>query len=182
MMRLVLFVFGVAVGIAATLAYAVFSHPATPVPVAQPLPASAPITVTLGERFLTGVLRRGALETPGVAVPRSALRTELRDDTIVVHANVEVLGRATESTATLRPVLRDGHLAIDVVSTSLGNLPMPAIGQVLEKQINARLQSLLDGMAVTITGVKVDRGKGLIITGDVDLDQLEQTPAVQAAR
>jgi hypothetical protein len=95
---------------------------------------------------------------------------------------VEVLGRATESTATLRPVLRDGHLAIDVVSTNLGNLPLPAMEQVLEKQINARLQSLLEGMAVTITGVKVDRGKGLIITGDVDLDQLEQTPPVQAAR
>jgi hypothetical protein len=181
-MRLVLFVLGVAIGVAATLAYAVFSHPAKPAPVAQPLPATAPITVTLGERFLTGVLRRGALETPGVTVPRTALRAELRDDTIVVHANVEVLGRATESTATLRPVLRNGQLAIDVVSTNLGNLPLPAMEQVLEKQINARLQSLLEGMAVTITGVKVDRGKGLIITGDVDLDQLEQTPPVQAAR
>lgn len=54
--------------------------------------------------------------------------------------------------------------------------------KVLERQINARLHSLLEGMAVTITGVQVDPGKGLIITGDVDLDQLEQAPAVEAAR
>ena len=177
-MRLLLFLFGIALGVAGTLGYAVFAHPAVE-PSTQPLPANQPIAVTLGENFLTGILQRAVLDTPGVTVPRSALRAELRDDTIVVHANVEVLGKATDGRAVLHPVLRNGHLAIDVAETNLGTLELPALEQVLDKQINARINSLLAGMPVTVTGVKVEREHGLTIVCQVDLDKLN---TAQAAR
>lgn len=177
-MRLLLFLFGIALGVAGTLGYAVFAHPAVE-PVAQPLPASSPIAVTLGEGFLTGILQRGVLDTPGVSVPRGSLRAELRDDAIVVHANVEVLGKATDGQAVLRPVLRGGKLAIDVVDTNLGTLPLPALDDVLDRQINARINSLLAGMPVTITGVRVERDRGMTVTCQVDLDRLQ---AAQVAR
>jgi hypothetical protein len=175
-MRLLLFLFGIALGVAGTLAYAMFANgtAAEVVAVAQPLPPDPPITITLGEPFLTGIVRHAALETPGVAVPPTQLRTELRDDTIIVHANVDVLGQATDAMATLRPVLRDGQLRIDVVKTSVGTMPIPALEQVLEKQINARVQSLLAAMPATITGVAMDHARGLTITCDVDLDKLDR--------
>ncbi|MEO6772078.1 MAG: hypothetical protein ABI467_03540 [Kofleriaceae bacterium] len=174
-MRLLLFLFGIALGVAGTLAYAMFANQthAEVVAVARPLPQNPPITVTLGEPFLTGIVRRAALETPGVAVAPTQLRTELRDGVIIVHANVEVLGHTTDATATLRPVLRDGQLRIDVVKTSVGTMPIPALDQVLEQQINARVQSLLAALPATITGVEIDHVRGLTITCSVDLDKLE---------
>ena len=175
-MRLLLFLFGIALGVAGTLAYAMFINgtAAEASVVAQPLPPNPPITITLGEAFLTGIVRRAALETPGVSVPPTQLRTELRDDSIIVHANVDVLGQATDATATLRPVLRDGQLRIDVVKTSVGTMPVPQLEQVLEKQINARVQSLLAAMPATITGVEIDHAHGLTITCAVDLDKLDR--------
>lgn len=175
-MRLVLFLLGLALGVAGTLAYAVFASPAEPATVSAPLPANAPITLTFSDSFLTAVLRRSVISSaggaPGLAIPASGLRAELRDDVIVVHATVDVLGRPTESTAILRPVLRDGGLAIDVVETNLGDLPVPGFENVLGQQINARLASLMEGMPVTFTGVKVTREAGLEITCQVDLDHL----------
>jgi uncharacterized protein YpmS len=181
-MRFILFVLGIALGIAGTLAYVLFASSAEPAPVAQALPANPSITVTLGEPFLTALVRRGTVETPGVSVPRTALRAELRDDTIIVHANVEVLGQPTDSSTVLRPLVRNGRLGIDVVETHVGSLPMPAMDQLLDKQINARIASLLDGMPVTITGVKVERDRGLVVSCQVDLDRLEQLPTAQATR
>ncbi len=181
-MRFILFLLGVAIGVAGTLAYALFANQPEPAPVAQAVPANPPITVTLGESFLTALVRKSTVDTPGVSIPRSALRAELRDDTIIVHANVEVLGQPTDSSTVLRPVVKDGHLGIDVVETHVGQLPLPAMDQVLDKQINARMQSLFEGMPVTVTGVSIDRDHGLTISGQVDLDRLEQRPAAQAAR
>jgi hypothetical protein len=182
-MRFLLLVLGIALGVAGTLAYAMFA-PTAEVPVAHPLPANPAITITLGESFLTEIMQRTALEAPGVSVPRTQLRVELRDDTIVVHANVEVLGQPTDGTAVLRPVLRGDRLQIDVVETNLGSMPLPAFEQVLDKQINARIQSLLQGMPVTITGVNIERDKGLTIACQVDLDRLDHQRSAnsQAAR
>lgn len=184
-MRIVLFLLGIVLGVGGTLAYSVLANPAEPA-VSAPLPTNAPITVTLGESFLTAVLRRSAITpapsgAPGVAVPASALRAELADDKIIVHATVDVLGKPTESTATMRPVLRDGRLVIDVVETNLGDLSIPALEGVLDQQINARLASLLQGMPVTFTGVKVTRAGGLVVTCQVDLAQLERVAAQATA-
>jgi hypothetical protein len=177
-MRLLLFLFGIALGVAGTLAYAMFAEGthAAVVSVAQPLPPNPPISIRLGEPFLTGIVRHAAAEMPGVAVPPTQpgqLRIELRDDAIIVHANVDVLGQATDATATLRPMVRDGQLHIDVVKTSVGTMPVPALDQVLEKQINSRVQTLLASMPATITGVEIDHAHGLTITCDVDLDKLD---------
>ena len=176
-MRLLLFLFGIALGVAGTLAYAMFvegTH--APVVAAQPLPPNPPISIRLGEPFLTGIIRHATAETPGVAVAPTQLRTEMRDDAIIVHANVEVLGQTTDATATLRPTLRDGQLHIDVVKTSVGTMPVPQLEQVLEKQINARVQTLLAALPATITGVEIDHAHGLTITCAVDLDKLDRHP------
>ena len=175
-MRLLLFLFGIALGVAGTLAYAMFADGtrAPVVAVAQPLPPNPPISIRLGEPFLTGIVRHAAAETPGVSVPPGQLRIELRDDAIIVHANVAVLGQGTDATATLRPLVRDGQLHIDVVKTSVGTMPVPALEQMLEKQINSRVQTLLASMPATITGVEIDHAHGLTITADVDLDKLDQ--------
>lgn len=174
-MRFVLFLLGLALGIAGTLAYTVFAAP-TPPPMSEPLPADPQITVMLGERFLTEVIRRAAVETPGVKVSPD-LRVELRDDTMIVHAKVDVLGQPTEGTAVLRPVLRQERLRMDVVETNLGALPMPAMEQVLERAIDARMQSLLAGVPVAVTGVTVDRAHGLTVTCRVNVDRLEPRAA-----
>jgi uncharacterized protein YpmS len=173
--RFILFLFGIILGVAGTLAYSVLMNPPEPVAQQQALPADPPITLTLGESFLTALVRKGTIDTPGVAVPPAALRAEVANDAIIVHANVDVLGKQTASTATLRPVLTDGHLKIQVVDTSVGELAIPAMEQILETQIDNRLHSLLDGMPVTITGVKLVNGVGLVVTCQVDLDRITTT-------
>ena len=105
-------------------------------------------------------------------MPGDSLRAELGDGTIVVHAAVMVAGQGTEGTVTLRPTLTGGRLGIAVVETNLGSVPLPALDQMLETQVNARVQSLLAGLPVTITGVTVERGRGLIVTCQVDLQRL----------
>jgi uncharacterized protein YpmS len=179
--RFLLLVLGVVLGVAGTVAYGMFVATA-PVPVAQLVPTRAPMTVTLDESFLTALLQRALADTPattvpGVAVPKTQVRAELRGDTIVVHAAVEVLGAPTEGTITMQPVLRDGRLAIDVMETNLGSIVLPAMDRVLDDQINARVHSLLDGMPVTVTGVSIDPARGLVVTCQVDLDQLERQTA-----
>jgi hypothetical protein len=172
-MRFVLFLLGLVLGVTTTLAYTVFV-PArgAPSPDAPPLPAQPPITVMLGEPFLTSLVQRAALDAPGVTLERSRLRVEPRDETLLLHATVEMLGQRTSGTAVLRPTLADGALRIEVVETNLGLLPVPALDRVLEEQINARLRSLLDGMPVTFTGVRIESARGLTVTARVDLDRV----------
>lgn len=170
-MRFLVFLLGLALGIAATLAVVVFA-PARPVSPPRPLPQDAPISVTFGDRFLTSLVRNADLPSPpGVTIERTQLRVQLRDDDLVVHAGITVLGNPVQATVVLRPALRGDHLAIEVVSTDLGTMPLP-IERVLEEQINRRLAWLLDGIPVTITGVAVERGHGLTITCEVDVEQL----------
>jgi hypothetical protein len=176
-MRFVLFLLGVVLGVAGTLAYGLFVHPEPSVPAARPVLAEAPLTITLGERFLTGVVQRAALDAPrGVDVPPANLRVTPRDGVLELHAAVEVLGNTTSGQAILRPVLRDGRLVMDVVETNLGAFPIAAVEKVLEQQINARIGSLLAGMPVTFTGVRVDAARGLTLTCEVDLDAIAGPP------
>lgn len=171
--RFLIFLLGLALGIAATLAVVVFS-PARTVSPPRPLPEDAPISVTFGDRFLTSLVRHADLPAPpGVTIERSELRVRLRDHDLVVLAGLTVLGSPVQATVTLRPVLRDDRLAIEVVATDLGTMPLP-IERVLEDQINGRLAWLLDGIPVTVTGVAVERGRGLTVTCEVDVEQLAE--------
>ncbi len=173
-MRFLLLVFGFALGVASTLAYATFANPSqVPPPPTAALPADPQLTVTLGEHLVTEIIRRSVLEAPGIRDAKPQLSVSLRDDAIVIDATVEVLGKPASGTATLRPKLDAGRLRIDVVETNLGTLPMPPLEQILEKQINARIASLLAGMPVTFTGARVDRTRGLTVTCRVDLSSLE---------
>lgn len=179
-MRFVIFVLGVVVGVVGFFAYGVFVAPSPapthPIAVAPPvpLPSHAPLTVTLDETVLTALMQRAianapAANMPGIDVPKTQVRVELAGDRIVVHASVEVLGAPTEGTVTLRPVVRAGRLAIDVVETNLGAIALPAMDDVLASQINARLQPLFDGLPVTVSGVAVE-AKGLVVTCQLNLD------------
>ena len=181
-----IFVVGLVVGVLGSVAYGVFvaqapSHAIVSVPPAQPLPAHPPLTVTLDETVLTALMQRAlatapAANMPGIDVPKTQVRAELVGDHIVVHASVEVLGAPTEGTMTLRPVVRAGKLAIDVVETNLGAITLPAMDDVLASQINARLQPLFDGLPVTVSGVAVE-GKGLVVTCQVNLDAVGPSAA-----
>ena len=176
--RLILLVIGFVLGVAATLGYGMFVA-TDPVPAPRPVATHAPMTVSLDESFLTAIVQRNAADTvapPGVDVPRTQVRAEIVGQNIVVHAAVKVLDQPTDGTVTLRPVLEAGKLRIDVVSTNLGAIKLPALDQVIAQQINDRLRSLMQDLPVTVTGVTLDPVRGLTITCQVDLQRLEQTP------
>ncbi|HLL24945.1 MAG TPA: hypothetical protein VK427_22580, partial [Kofleriaceae bacterium] len=172
-MRFVTFVFGLIVGVGATLAYVVFFAAPPSATATGGVLAEAPITIALGEQFLTGVFQRSPIASPqGVNVPPRDLRVVLGNETLELHATIDVLGRPTGGRAVLRPELRDGRLHIEVTDSNLGTLPLGPLDRVLEEQINARLGALLAGMPVTFTGVTVDPARGLTLTCDVDLNRV----------
>lgn len=168
-MRLVLFALGLVLGVASTLAYALFANLPDAIPTSRPLAANPPITVIFGEPFLDALVGRAVLEVPGSVARPSNVRARFRGDTIVVQAEVDVLGRAARGEAVLRPVLRDGRMRVDVVATSLGALPVPAMDKRLEDQINERIRALLADMPVTLTGASIDPARGLVVTCRLDL-------------
>jgi hypothetical protein len=176
-MRVVMLVLGFVLGVTATLAYAIFANPPRASIATRPIPEDAPITVTLGAPFLDAILRRAAIAAPVALARPSDLHVELRDDAIVVHATVDVLGRITRGSAVLRPVLREGRLRVDVVETNLGALPLPALERLIEEQVNARIRSLLSGMPITFTGASVDRERGLVVTCRIDLGESDRSSA-----
>lgn len=182
-MRFLLLLVGIVLGVAGTVAYGMFvATPAVPAP--RPVIAQAPMTVALDERFLTALVQRavadGAAQAPGVDVPRTQVAARLGDGVIIVRASVEVLGRPTEGSVTLRPVLRDGGLRFDVIETNLGAIQMPAMDRLLETQLDDRVRSLLDGLPVTVTSVAVEPTRGLIVTTQVDLDRIAADGAPDA--
>ena len=183
-MRFLFLVVGVVLGIVGTVAYGMFVA-TPPVPTARPVISTAPMTVTLDERFLTALVQRavadGAVQAPGVEVPRTQVDARLTGGAILVRANVEVLGQPTEGTVTLRPVLDAGRLRFEVIETNLGAIELPAIEELLETQVNQRVGSLLDGLPVTITSVGVDPARGLVVATQVDLDRLVVGAAPTAA-
>lgn len=175
-MRFVIFVVGLVVGVLGSVAYGVFvaqapSHVIAAVP-QPPVPTRAPLTLTLDDTMLTALMQRAiatapAANMPGIDVSKTQVRTELAGDKIVVHASVDVLGAPTDGTVTLRPVVRAGRLAIEVVDTNLGAIQLPAMDDMLAGQINARLQPLFDGLPVTVSGVTV-AANGLVVTCQVN--------------
>jgi uncharacterized protein YpmS len=170
-MRVLLLLLGLALGVAGTLAYATFASHSEAVPVA-PLQKSPDLVVTLGDRLVTEIITRSVRETPGVG-GKPEVRVSLRDDAIVVDASVDVLGQRASGAATLRPTIVAGQLRIDIAETTLGALPLPPLEAIVEKQINARIASLLADMPVMFTGARIDRTHGLTVTCQVDMAQLE---------
>jgi hypothetical protein len=167
-MRFVLFLLGLLLGVAGTLAYAMFAGAPAAQTVTQPPADDAPVTVTLGKPFLDGLLQRTVLELPGVGATPADLHVELRDGTIAVLADIDVMGRNARGETVLKPVLRDGRLRVEVVETNLGAIPLPAMERVIEDRINTRLRALLAGIPVTFTGVTVDHARGLVVACRVD--------------
>jgi hypothetical protein len=174
-MRFVLFLLGLVLGVAGTLAYAMFGSATAQPAIMRPPADDAPITVTLGKPFLDGLLRRTVLELPGVGATPADLEVEFRDGTIAVHADIDVMGRSARGETVLKPVLRDGRLRVDVVETNLGAMPLPAMERVIEDRINARLRSLMSGIPVTFTGATVDPARGLVVSCTVDPRVLDDT-------
>ena len=164
-MRFVLLVIGFVLGVGSALAYAWFAG-ASPEDTAAPTPArpDPPMSVALGEPFLTALLRTGRSPLGDVTVKAG-------DGVLVVNGTVDVLGRPTAASATLRPVVRAGELHVDVVQTELADLPVP-MEQALEQQMNQRIRSLLVDLPVTITGVSVVPHRGVIVTCEVDVSAL----------
>lgn len=171
-MRFLLLVLGIALGVAGTLAYATFASPSQG-PSPGSLPADPQLTVTLGDRLITEIVRRSVLDAPALRGTRPDLAVSLRDDLIVIDATLDVLGKRARGGATLRPKLESGRLRIDVIETNLGTLPMPPLQPILEARINARIAALLAGLPVTFTGARVDRTRGLTVTCRVDLAALD---------
>src|SRR5688572_22724310 len=128
-MRFVVFLLGLILGVAGAIAYMMFFTTEPSATASQPVLGEAPITVSLGERFLTGVVQRAgkvadANAPQGVELSAAKLRVEPRAGVLALHASVQVLGKETTGTALLRPVLKDGKLVIEVVETNLGSLPL----------------------------------------------------------
>ena len=170
-MRFLILVFGIALGIASTLAYAAFANPSH-VPAATPLESEPQLSITLGQPLVAEIVQRAIAEAPGLGA-KPTIQVSLKNDAIAVDASIEVLGRRGSGTARLRPTIENGKLRVAIASTSLGTLELP-VASLLESQINSRIAAIhptLSGMPVTLTGVRIDP-RGLTVTGRVDLAAL----------
>ncbi len=170
--RFLIFVFGIALGIASTLVYAAFATP-SPVRVAAPLESDPQLSITLGQPIVAELVQRAIAEAPEIG-KQPKLQVSLRDGAIAVAASVEVLGRRGSGTALLRPIIEKGKLRLAIESTSLGTLELPVVS-LLETRINSRIGAInptLSGMPLTFTGVRIDE-TGLTVTGRVDLAAVE---------
>lgn len=166
-MRTLLLLLGVVLGAVAALAYVWFSADRSIRP-AHPLADDPPISVTLGEPFLAAMVRLTPSQLEDAVV-------EAEDGVFVVKGHARVLGQPAIATVTLRPVVRNGELRIDVVRTEVGELPVPMTVSI-EQQINRRIRALLADLPVTITAVTVVRDRGVTITCRVDLEALGARP------
>jgi len=169
--RFLAFLFGIVVGVGGAVAYMVFTPPADAVTPSK-LPPSAPLTVTFGEPLITGLLQRGSLRIPGASVPPDSLRAEIGDGVLTVRATVDIAGRSSHAKAVVRPVLTRGTLRVEVVEGTLGVLPVPALQQLLDEQVNPRLRTVFAGLPATVTGVALDRERGLSVSAEIDLSRL----------
>lgn len=172
MRTLLVLVFGALLGAGAMLAYVIFAGP----PVAgpdEPLPKHPPITLALGAPFLEQAIQRAVDAAPGLGMSGKDVKVSLRDRELVVSAPVQVVGKTARGSISMRAILDKGQLKFDVTSTGIGGMPLPKIGQTIEQQVDARIRALMKGLPIVVTGAKVDKKLGLVITGDVDLGRLE---------
>ena len=118
-------------------------------------------------------LRAAVCQTPTISIIE-VTGGRLAGTTFAVQAAVKVLDQTTDGTVTLRPQLAGGgKLRIEVVNTNLGTIQLPGLDETIAQQINERLHSLLRDLPVVVTGVSVDPVRGLTVTCQVDLQQLE---------
>ncbi len=171
-MRFFTFLVGVIFGVGGAVAYMVFAAPMAPPPPSAALPKDPPLSVTFGESLITDLLKHSTVRAPGVEIPPGALRAELRDGVIVIHADVDIVGQSSRGSAVVRPLLRDGRIAFEVVETTLGVLPLPQLESLVNQQVNARLQGVLNLLPVQITGIRVEQATGITVSCQVDLARL----------
>jgi hypothetical protein len=172
--RLLTLLVGIVLGGGAVLLYMLLV-PAEPTarvatPVTQAPPANPPMSVTLGEPFLTALARDALANAPELP-PINDVRVESAHGELIVRGTLDVLGNPVAGSATLRPTIDAGELHIEVVRTEFGQLPVP-LERVIEQQINRRLGGLFADLPVTLTGVAVEWRRGMTVTCDVALDQL----------
>ncbi len=170
-MRFLAFLFGIVVGVGGAVAYMVFTPPVDAVTPSK-LPSSAPLTVTFGEPLITGLLQRGSLRIPGASVPPDSLRAEVGDGVLTVRATVDIAGRQTQAKAVLRPIVDQGTVRVEAVEGTLGVLPVPALQQLLDEQVNPRLRTVFGGLPATVTGVALEHDRGLSVSAEIDLTRL----------
>jgi hypothetical protein len=74
-------------------------------------------------------------------------------------------GPAIPTEIVLRPGVKDGKLAIEVVRATLGPLPIPAnLGRILENPINMQLATAVQNKPFRVLSVTVEQGKLLVRT------------------
>lgn len=172
MRALLILILGLLLGAAAMMAYVVYEGSPIGGPI-EPLPEHPPVTVAFGAPFLEQVVKRAAAEAPGLGLSADDLVVSLREGELVVSTQVVVVGKRTRATIVMRPRLERGQLLFDVASTGIGGMPIPKVGQVIEQHVDRHIRALMKGMPIVVTGAKVDRKRGLVVTGDVDLARLE---------
>jgi hypothetical protein len=65
----------------------------------------------------------------------------------------------------MRPGVKDGKLAIEVVRATLGPLPIPTnLGRLLENPINSQLATAVQNKPFRVLAVTVEQGKILVRT------------------
>lgn len=177
MRRLVWLLAGFVLGAGAVIVYLVASaRPVAP----RPVPADPPVMVTLGAPFLTAVMHQAIAHSPQAAMI-SDLRVVPREGELELTANVAVLGYATRATVELRPVVRAGTLAVEVVAGEVGNLPVP-IESMLQDELDRRMRALWTDVPFTVTAVAVRPDRGLMISGRVDVGALVDASDAGAGR
>jgi hypothetical protein len=174
MRRLLTLLVGIVLGGGAVVLYMLLVPPTPTARVSTPStltpPVNPPMSVTLGEPFLTAIAR-DALAHAAELPPIDDVRVESGHGELIVRGTLEVLGNPVAGSATLRPVVDAGELHIEVVRTEFGQLPIP-VERVIEQQINRRLSGLFADLPVTLTGVSIEWRRGMTVTCDVALDQL----------
>lgn len=186
-------VIGMALGVGGFLTLGLTQvAPPTIIPAASP--QDWEITVELSDAFLTDRINNGGEngDKNGGNEPPIKLRdatTESRDDgTVTIKGIVSPSRAGAAGTPTsgrpgppinppagggpaipaeivLRPGVKDGKLAIEVVQASLGPLPLPSnIGRILENPINTQLSNAVQGKPFRVLAVTVQQGKLLVRT------------------
>jgi hypothetical protein len=172
--RLAILIAGVLLGVAGTAVYLV-SAAETPPPPLQALPAEAPVSMTFGEAFLSALIRDGLTESD-VPAAIEDVRVEAQAGALVVTGTTDVLGKRVPASATLHLQVSGGKLVVDVAQTEFGALPVP-LEQALATQINDRIAGLIAQLPATITGARVEPGRGLTVTAQVDVDRINEPRA-----
>ncbi|HEY8601827.1 MAG TPA: hypothetical protein VIL85_25595 [Thermomicrobiales bacterium] len=113
-------------------------------------------TVTI--RGIVSSSRAGAAATPATGRPGPPIPLPINPPT-------GGSGPAIPADIVLRPGVKDGKLAIEVVRATLGPLPLPPnLGRILENPINMQLSTSVQNKPFRVLAVSVQQGKLFVRT------------------